>query len=274
MVRLVLPLRALALFALSTVSIGATPLPPGATESLSGSTLSAHPEWAGGLNNDALIPWEIRNASNAVILTGTIQNRVSVSNTTGNLVIAPRLRDLASPTGTARIVRYVTTGFDGTGIDVDYRLDGSGEVGPDTVSRSAEPGGTLDFDFTASPVAPPESARFLMMSVDTAHFRLDGTATIYAEEAPGGDVFSSQVTGTATPFVQQRLDLLSVTRDAGGQITLTWAAMPNTDYEIQRSSDAESWFTFRSKMATSTLGFDTFTPAAGTHTRLYRVILP
>ncbi len=67
----------------------ATPLPPGGNATLTGSDLSTHPEWAGFLENDALIPWEIRNASDTVILTGTIQNRVSVANTTGNLVISP-----------------------------------------------------------------------------------------------------------------------------------------------------------------------------------------
>ncbi len=117
----------------------------------------------------------------------------------------------------------------------------------------------------------------MAISVNTSEFTLDGTAIIFAEESPGGAVFSTQVSNTAAPVPpSERIELLSIDRAGDGRITLTWTANPGTLYEIQRSTSlsANSWSTFRNKTPGSSIGSDDFLPTGNPSAEYYRVIIP
>ena len=81
-----------------------------------------------------LIPFEIRNSLDEVIVSGILQDRVSRSDNTGELIFEPRLRDLIGDG--VSIFELKVTGYNGFTADVDFRTDGLGDVGPSQVSRA------------------------------------------------------------------------------------------------------------------------------------------
>lgn len=65
------------------------PLPPGTTTTLYGATSFGNSDFAGSVESDQLLPFEIRDASGAVIFAGNVQDRTVLSGLTGKLFFAP-----------------------------------------------------------------------------------------------------------------------------------------------------------------------------------------
>ena len=91
-------------------------LPPGATIGLSGTSFADDNELGGGSRRDALIPFEIRNGSGVVFLSGNLQDSVRESSVTGNLIFNLQVQDLVATVGTAQVVGVSATHY--AGVDV------------------------------------------------------------------------------------------------------------------------------------------------------------
>lgn len=62
---------------------------PGETIALSGTTAAARPELGGSVVRDQLLPFQIKDANDRVILEGKVQDRVARSSQLGTLIFAP-----------------------------------------------------------------------------------------------------------------------------------------------------------------------------------------
>ena len=172
---------------------------PGGNAMLSGTTSAANPNLAGTVINDNLLPFQIQDSQGSTILTGNVQDRVVRSNNTGELIFAPRLRDLNNPTGDAWIFGLRLEGYGGFSTDIEFRTDGLGDVGPNTVTRSAGSVDQLFFSYDPNIIAPPDEGLFLSVATDATAFDSKGIITIFAQNDFGGNSFSTKLDGTASP---------------------------------------------------------------------------
>ncbi len=186
-------LRLLPTFAFLVVSTTAwttassIPLAPGAAVTPVGTTSAAEPNLvASVVESDPLRHFEILDGLGNLVLEGNLQDRVARSEPLGTLIFAPRLRDLIGP---GVIVGLVDRNFAGFSTDVEYRTDGSGDVGPDEISRSAGAGDALTFEYAPSVIDPPEEAFFLSVLTNAPGFAPIGTTTIFARDVTGALFF-------------------------------------------------------------------------------------
>jgi hypothetical protein len=171
---------------------------PGMTGDLYGTTVLDNADLAGEVIRDQLLPFQVVNNIGTLLVQGYVQDRVVRSDNTGELIFAPRLRDLSSPSGTAWISGFAMTHYEGFSTDVDYRSDSLGDVGANRVSRDAD-GGRLFFSYDPSLLLPPDEGLFLSVATDAQAYDLSGMFTIYAQNDFGADVYSTQLLGVAAP---------------------------------------------------------------------------
>jgi hypothetical protein len=225
-------------------------------------TNSWHPDGGGIVEADANLPFEIRNASDEVILTGFIQNRIVKSGNLGTAIISPHLRDLVSSNGTARIVRFVSEGFANVGIDVT--VPPSDDVSPNQVTRSSGDGDTLDFQYDPNVITPPAEGTFIVILTDARGVDFNGVATIYAEESPGGAVYSTTVEGMARPVaIGPGVRITSFVPTGPHTWDLTFEAELDGEYRLLWSNDLTNWtvglgfiYTLETPHTTSVSPFD------------------
>ena len=178
-----------------TAQAPAVPIAPGGAASLPGGTGPA-----GTVIRDAIVPFEIRNASGAIILRGNVQDRV-VRTATGALVFSPRIRDVAgsSSWGISRVVRE---GMDDFFTDVDYSSSGLGTSAPTFCARSGD-GDTLDYSFSFAPVFPGGDSRFFRATTDADQYNLSGRMTIQLENGLSTTiVVAAPIVDTTPPDVR------------------------------------------------------------------------
>ncbi|PWR01315.1 hypothetical protein DKT77_17275 [Meridianimarinicoccus roseus] len=188
----------------------ALPLAPGGVIAPAGTTSAARPELGGIVINDNLLafaidPTPITPFTN---VAGAVQNRVSVSNVTGDLIFGPRIRDtLNIDGGTFFITSFLIDGWGSFTTDVDFRTDGDGDTGFSSVSRSAD-GNRLTFRFDTplqiDAIAPgaQEESLFPAILTDARSFNTNGRMRIIGYL--GGDpntIFSTEIGGIAVPQV-------------------------------------------------------------------------
>ncbi len=195
---------------LSNPLLAATVL-PGNTVSLFGTTEAADPDLAGTEINDNLISFRMdpNPATPFTDAGGQVQNRVTRSTNTGDLIFAPRIRDtFNTENGRFVISGFTLSGFSGFSTDVDYRDDGPGDSGFEFVRRSAS-GGELEFSFplglsinsTAGGVQ--QESLFPAIKTGARYFSLTGTMTI--------DGFLRRFDVTGAPLPVADADRVSVT---------------------------------------------------------------
>ncbi|YCM46446.1 S8/S53 family peptidase [Verrucomicrobiaceae bacterium 227] len=172
-------------------------LPPGGSVDTNGTTFAACPEVGGTIIRDQLIPFEVRHPTlNTVLMTGRVQDRV-IRNSAGRMVFSSQLRDLANPNGTAWVSQVRYYGFEGLTLGVEYRTDGSGQIGPRSISRSAD-GDRLTANHGVDLIVPPDGQRALsFLSTETA-FDVGGRVEIIVNNDFGGGSFMTTVYGTAS----------------------------------------------------------------------------
>jgi hypothetical protein len=188
----------LAALAILIAPAGAVIVAPGAVEAVPATTSAASPDLAGGVQNDNLIAFSITDGMN-VLVSGNLQNRVTESNNLGTLIFAPRLRDLTFAQA-VEIVGIRLEGFGDFVLDIAFRTDGIGDVGPDTVTRSGD-GDTLDFSYDPSIVSLQE-ALFISILSNAEEYALTGVATIFARDR-AGNLFSTRLEGLAVPVLSE-----------------------------------------------------------------------
>lgn len=197
MVRLTSFLPALVFACLATAASAAV-LVPGDTVRLSGTTSDSNPDLAGRVIHDRLRPFEIRNNLGNVILSGQLQERVLRSHNTERLIFAPRIRDLVNPAGDAWVMSMTYAGFEDMALDVDYRLDVLGNVGPNDAFRSND-GDSVRFRHDPNLILPPDSQRFLSIQTPTYEMTRLGAITISAQNDFGASVFDTTIRQVPTP---------------------------------------------------------------------------
>ena len=171
----------------------AVPLLPGDSTPLS-STMGS----AGTVIRDPLLPFEIRNKSRQLLISGSVQDRVVRLDSSGDLSFAPRLRNMkASVAGEGfSIVGLKVTGYDDTTTDVGYAVPGSGTVGPSSASRDIS-GDEVTFIYSYGSLVPPAESRFPFIETNAPAYHLDGRITITARL--GLETYSTTIQGTAAP---------------------------------------------------------------------------
>lgn len=175
---------ALAISLMFVGSARAVVLPPGFCVATPGTTSAARPELAGVVIHDELINFEIKNAAGALLYKGILQNRVVRSNLTGTLIFMYRIRD-TQPALNGYVETVRTIRFPLFMTDVDFRVDGSGTIGPGEACRGAGVGVVIDFDFSGRPIFSGEESKFFFIMTDATAF------------APGGDTTLVLITGEA-----------------------------------------------------------------------------
>ena len=209
-------LMAAALIGLSSAAL-AIPLAPGGVVFPTGTTFAANPNLGGAVVNDNIIafdfdPTPVTPFSN---VGGELQNRVALSDNLNTAIFMPRIRNTYNiDGGTFAILGFSVTGYTGVDVDVDFRTDGLGDVGPTSVSRSAD-GDLMTVRFgtpiVADSVDPPgrqEESRFMSILTDSTDFDTSGIMTVFGEIIPLGsstpsgnaaNTFSFTIAGVAAP---------------------------------------------------------------------------
>ncbi|TWT99769.1 hypothetical protein Pla108_07120 [Botrimarina colliarenosi] len=190
-------------------SAAAALVSPGDFAALSGTTSAATPVLAGTVQDDPLRAFEIRDGSDNLLVSGNLQDRVSLSDDLGTLVFSPRIRDTAGVPGFApmEIFALQITGYGGYTTEIEFRTDGSGDQGPDSVSRSAD-GEGLRFHYNTSPLLPPDESYFNSILTDATAFAPIGTATIFARVGSTGPIYTTTLEGINVPVPEPTASVL------------------------------------------------------------------
>lgn len=197
--------RTAALVLAFPLSAAATPLPPGGATLVTGTTVAADPDLAGSVLNDNLILYDFDPAP--LFLAGhDVQNRVTRSAATGNLIFGPRFAQPYNITPFDFLIDgFEITGFGDFATDVAYRTDGVGDRGPTFAERSAD-GDVLRFTFGFPLVLQnlvqevQETSYFMSIVTDAKAFAPTGRMTIFgrSEEFPG-QIVTASIGGIAVP---------------------------------------------------------------------------
>lgn len=189
----------------STLAIG---LATGGVVFPGGETAAMDPNQAGIVQNDDLIQFRM----DAFPVTpfsdmgGMVQNRVVESNNLNTLIFSPRIRDTFNiDSGRFEIVAFQLQGYTGWQTDVDFRTDGVGDLGPTSVSRSAD-GDLLTFRYddalSIDAIAPglQEESLFPTILTDATEYALTGSMTIFGYDSlTPSNLISVSIGGLAVP---------------------------------------------------------------------------
>jgi len=146
----------------------------GQTVSLSGITADMDPLLPGTVVEDLLQEFVIGDpAGNALV--GTLQSRVSVRHDTGQINLYWRIRDLSGPS--VQISSIVISGFEGWSVGVEWRIDGSGDIGPSDAIRTADDN-SIGYLFAGPALMTPDESKFCLASTEAFDYALTGTARI------------------------------------------------------------------------------------------------
>ena len=169
-------------------SCWATVIGPGGSTPVSGTTVAARPELAGVVLQDSIVNWS--DSLNTTF--GTLQTRVVQENSTGTLDFYFRIFNNPQSANFVSAGRFEDYAAFST--DVDYRLDGLGDVGPIEVKRVGVGGSSVNFVFdSAEPngVAPGQSSLFLLIKTDARNYTTSQGDLIIGPDlagAPSGDL--------------------------------------------------------------------------------------
>lgn len=155
------------------LSASAVPLSGAGTTdfSITGTTVAARPELAGTILEDKITEFTISGAGET--LSGTIQNRV-VRSVDGTLDFYWRI---VPTSGNGDLLAFRVGGFEGFTLDADWRIDGLGDVAPDTARYFGDGSGSVNFLFSNNEVGLSPTGGY----EESMFFFLDTNATSYSE---------------------------------------------------------------------------------------------
>ena len=223
---------ALGLAVVFASSASAIPVAPGETHAVPVDTGNDPASVA----SDLLHPFEFRDSSNTVFLTGNVQARITKLIASGLLTVEPLLRDLVAHAGTPSIVRVDVSGF--AGLQTDVTHSGQYKV-PQTVTRSGGAGDVLSYTFEAGQLAPPNWSDFLSALTDAKGMDMGGTCSIHAI-GPDGVTYQTTLTG---------LPRAVIVPPNGGSPTIEWLSA----VEFKLSFPAETWQPYLIEWSTDTV---------------------
>lgn len=206
--QIVLQIIVLHLFFLYPLLSQATDVISGVSIPLNGTTSAANPDLGGVVQRDTLIPFQILDGTGSVLVSGNVQDKVVKSTNLSNLIFSPRLRDITGVPG-SKITSLTIEGYANTTTDIEYRTDGLGNTGPNTVNRSAGTGDSLFFTFDPSIINPPNESRFLSILTNSSQFFLTGKITVFAQDQ-NNNIFSTVLNKTASPTAPPNLPPIAV----------------------------------------------------------------
>ena len=197
-------LAGLAALLLSTTG-HATQVLPGSVAFLAGDTSVTAPNTTGVVKNDNLIPFQFQ-LSQFQSVGGNVQNRVVESTNLGTMVFDPRIRDTFNiATLGFEIFGFTLNGYAGWDTDIGFRIDGLGDVGPTSVSRSVD-GNLLTFRYddplSISGLAGglQEESLFPFIVTDAPTYALTGSMILYGRSTANPDqLMAVTITGLAVP---------------------------------------------------------------------------
>jgi len=161
----------------------AVALAPGGAVATPGTTSALRPELAGVVQVDPITHFSYSYVGGGLAFEGNLQGRVYISDTLNTVVFAPRLREFTGDTTGWGLVSMTIAGYGGWSCDVDYRIDGDGDVGSSGASRSAMPGDLVKFDFS-TPVMVGQESKFVFNLTDAPGFAAQkGAIELYFENA-------------------------------------------------------------------------------------------
>lgn len=126
-----------------------------------------------GVANDFSQDFSILDAAGN-LFEANLQSRARVRNDTGQVDFVWRIRDIDNLAG--QIASVVVNGYEEWSVGVEYRLDGLGEVGPDSAFRT-EDGDSVGFNFDPT-VGFDDESRFFFARSDAFDFDMSGTIRI------------------------------------------------------------------------------------------------
>ena len=152
----------------------ATPLFPGATIGIFGTTAALHPNLAGVVIEDTMRPFTFHVG--ATSYTGEVQDRVVRESATGTLDFYYRILLYKQTLQGEQLMVWRTnypmeaTGA-GISTDVDWRIDGVGISGPEVAARSAD-GKMVIFVYKGFVIGPgsAKSTRFSYISTNAKNY--------------------------------------------------------------------------------------------------------
>lgn len=173
-------------------------LSPGAGTGLVGTDSATDTELAGAVGGtvDELIPFQIFGEDAArggapLLYEGVLQNRIVVSEETGDYHFYYRIRDTNGSLN-GIVASVVTTGFEGWETRVEYRTDGLGDQGPSRAERSID-GDLLLFLFGNPFFAPEESRSFFAATDAQAYTYATTTILLITGESVTLKTFAPEV---------------------------------------------------------------------------------
>ena len=141
---------------------------------INGTTVAARPELAGLILEDLITNFTISGAGET--LSGTIQNRVVRSDVDGTLDFYWRI----TPTsGIGDLSAFRVIGFEGFSLDADWRIDGLGNVAPDTARYFGDGSGSVNFPFSnevgnSVTGGGYEESMFFFLDTDATSYNMSG----------------------------------------------------------------------------------------------------
>ncbi|MFT3867413.1 MAG: VPDSG-CTERM sorting domain-containing protein [Nibricoccus sp.] len=162
---------------------------------LPGTTVAVRPELAGTIIEDDIVsPFQITMASGGLI-TGSIQERVVRSTATGTLDFYWKVNVDANSAGPLSYFRIGN--ILGSSYDADWRIDGLGDVGPDSAhlfGGSYTGLGYINFYFSDG-LGAGQSSNFMFVHTDATEYDKSGLMDV----ADAGTVHISQLFNTYAP---------------------------------------------------------------------------
>jgi hypothetical protein len=146
---------------------------------LTGTTFEHVPALGGQVLEDKLreVVFEDR-VSGAQLASATVQDRVARSNETGRLLFEFRVREFQRSQPDLALTLVIRDGFLTPPLDVDYRLDGLGEVGPVSATW---PASSSEIHFAFLPpaeITPEQLSRFVYVRDGATEFVEIGRITL------------------------------------------------------------------------------------------------
>lgn len=166
----------------------ATVIVPGGSTLVNGTTSAARPELAGVVLQDTIVNWA--DGLNATF--GTVQTRVVQESSAGTLDFYFRIFN--NPQSKTFVSAGRFADYTGFSTDVNYRLDGLGDIGPVEVKRVGAGGSSVNFvfdSFEPDGVAPGESSLFLMVKTNAREYTTSQGDLVIGPDlagAPSGDL--------------------------------------------------------------------------------------
>lgn len=178
-------------------------LTPNSGAGLAGTTSAVDTELVGTTNAmlDDLLPFQIfsEDAEPALLYEGVLQNRIVVSDDTGDYHFYYRILDTNGSLNGV-VASVITTGYDGWQTRVEYRTDALGDKGPTRAERSID-GDLLLFIFGDPFFAPEESLPFFIATDAQAHTFADTTIVLATGESVTLKTFAPDIPAPGVPGV-------------------------------------------------------------------------